>query len=211
MIHQPHSSPHEASLKCEHGTYKPTSLVSPRKSNWIWTSPLISSHVNHDPWTYPLMAQHLPIQVYYRCVKTSHKQTMDSSVIAWRSISVAKRNLPRPYGGTILTARHQVSSKPLYEGLSPSGSYLTVRHCAVQEHPWRFYRLAHLLVPPGAIIVAYSYWFLAPKHIKTYVRMYTQVCRYVPFNLGELPSNTVLLYGVRTHASESSNFSIQNL
>jgi len=32
--------------------------------------------------------------------------------------------------------------------------------------------------------------------------MYTQVSRYVPFDLGEFHSNTLLLYGLRTHASE---------
>jgi len=45
-----------ASLKCEHGTYEPTSFVSPHESNRIWTSPLTSSRVHHHPWTYMLMA-----------------------------------------------------------------------------------------------------------------------------------------------------------
>jgi len=55
VIHQLHTSPHAASLKCEHGTYELTSLISPHESNRIWTSPLISSRVHHQSWTYPLM------------------------------------------------------------------------------------------------------------------------------------------------------------
>jgi len=34
--------------------------------------------------------------------KTTHKQAMDNSIIAWRSLSVARQNLPRPPGGTPL-------------------------------------------------------------------------------------------------------------
>jgi len=57
VIHQLRTSLHAASLKCEHGTYEPTSLVSPHESNRICTSPLISSRVHHHPWTYPLMTK----------------------------------------------------------------------------------------------------------------------------------------------------------
>jgi len=52
VIHQLRTSPYAASLKCEHGTYESTSLVSPHESNRIWTSLLISSRVHHHPWTY---------------------------------------------------------------------------------------------------------------------------------------------------------------
>ena len=56
VIHQLRTSLHATSLKCAHGTYEPTSLVSPHESNRTWTSPLISSRVHHHPWTYPFMA-----------------------------------------------------------------------------------------------------------------------------------------------------------
>jgi len=73
VIHQLRTSSHTTSLKCEHETYEPTSLVSPHKSKWIWTSPLISSRVHHHPWTYPLMAQHLLVEVRINAYKHTRK------------------------------------------------------------------------------------------------------------------------------------------
>ena len=70
MIHQLRTSLYAASLKCEHKTYEPTSLVSPHESNRIWTSLLISSCAHHHPWTYSLMAQHPLIQVSHHSMIT---------------------------------------------------------------------------------------------------------------------------------------------
>jgi len=47
--------------------------------------------------------------------KITHKQAIDNSVIAWRSLSVARQNLPRPPGGTCLTARRCNMPTEYYE------------------------------------------------------------------------------------------------
>jgi len=80
VIHQLRTSSHATSLKCEQGTYEPTSLVSPHESNWIWTSSLISSRVHHHPWTYPLMTKHLLIQVCINAYKQHTQKTKPATI-----------------------------------------------------------------------------------------------------------------------------------
>ena len=87
------TSSHEASLKCEHGTYEPTSLVSPHESNWVWNSPLVPSHVNHHPWTYPLMAQHLLIHI---CIN-AYKQRTQTALYLLRLEALAWATRPIPH------------------------------------------------------------------------------------------------------------------
>ncbi|QCD86677.1 hypothetical protein DEO72_LG3g1201 [Vigna unguiculata] len=81
------------------------------------------------------------------------------SIIAWRSLSTARRNLRRPPGGTPLAIRRQPLTDPLLQGLSPGGSHLAPRCHAVQEHPCCSYRLAVTPVPPSAIPVAHQLLF----------------------------------------------------
>jgi len=67
--------------------------------------------------------------------KTIHKQAIDSSVNAWRSLTAARQNLPRPSGGRPLATRRQPLADPLLWGLSHGGSHLAARHHAVQGSP----------------------------------------------------------------------------
>ena len=158
VIHQLRTSPHATSLKCEHGIYKPTSLVSWHESNMIWTSPLISSCVHHHSWTYPLMTQHLLIQVRINAYK-QHTQANNCSTIAWRSLSVAKQNAcaDRLVG-------HPHRQAP---GLSQTHCYMSIawRSSPCRQAPrgartpcWS-YRLVVVPVPPGAILVAHQLLF----------------------------------------------------
>jgi len=155
MIYQPYTSPHVASLKHEHRTYEHTSLVSPREINWIWTSLLISSYVIHHPWTYPLMAQHLPIQVWHHFL-TQHKQLILCSTIAWRS---PKRRQAKSGHTAWRFKPHRQAPGPRIECslLRVHLADPTLLSGANRYRPpsWSFYRLAHLLQPPGTMTVTY--------------------------------------------------------
>jgi len=75
--------------------------------------------------------------------KAIHKQAINSSVNAWRSLSATRRNLPRPQGGTPLAAKRQPLADPLLWGLLPGESHLAVKHHKVQGSPLE-------ILPPGA-------------------------------------------------------------
>jgi len=58
-----------------------------------------------------------------------------------------------------------LQTDPLFQGLSPGKTHLAARRHAMQECPWRSYRLTHLPMPPGAISVANPACFWHPTQL----------------------------------------------
>ena len=151
VIHQLRTSPHEASLTCEHKTYEPTLLVSPHESIRIWTSLLISSRVHHHPWTYPLMTQH-PRSKYRIIAWKQYTQATNRNIIAWHSLSAAKQNLRIPLDSSPSSlGSRQTHCFRVYR-LANHTLPLGATRC--RDLACWSYRLAHTPVPPGAISVA---------------------------------------------------------
>jgi len=143
VIHQLRTSPHATSLKCEHRTYKSTSLVSPHESNRIWTSLLISSRVHHHPWTYPLMAQHLLIQVSHHCLKATHT----SHRLHHYRLTRPKRCQAKPAHTAwwnLLAARRQAPDRPTVSGSVAWRNTLHRQAPRGAESSLRSYRLASI-------------------------------------------------------------------
>jgi len=109
------------------------------------------------------MAQHLLNEVSHHCVKTTHTETVKSNIIAWRSLSATRRNMPRPPSGLVNTTRRQSLPDPLLQVSRLVGSILS---------PGATRCWASLLVllpgclsmPPDAIPVDHSCWFFDTRN-----------------------------------------------
>jgi len=139
VIHQPPYLPARGISQREHGTYEPTSLVSPRESNLIWTSPLISSNVTPS-MNLPAHGTASPDPSKASLsVKTTHQEAKNNSISAWLGPLAARLNCSRrqrsprptvfssPPGGAHRAARRLLSADSLTLRLSPGGYQPTAR------------------------------------------------------------------------------------